>query len=92
MLVVSYDFSSNKRRARFSRFLKKFGRRFQYSVFQLKNSKRVLRNVMTEIEGEYEKDFTNEDSIVIIPICKACEEKIKRYGYAKNEENNVIII
>lgn len=38
------------------------------------------------------ENFTNEDSIVIIPICKACEEKIVRYGYAKNEEDEVIMI
>ena len=51
MLIVSYDISDDKLRNRFSKYLKKFGFRLQYSVFQVKNSKRVLDNITTEINA-----------------------------------------
>ncbi|MCM8787638.1 MAG: CRISPR-associated endonuclease Cas2 [Candidatus Omnitrophica bacterium] len=90
MIIVSYDFEDDKRRGRFSKFLKKFGRRIQYSVFELKNSQRVLNNVLAEIKSKYEPIFTKADSIVIINICEACRAKIKRFGYAANEEQEVV--
>jgi CRISPR-associated protein Cas2 len=91
MFIVSYDFESDRRRTRFSKFLEKYGRRLQYSVFEIKNSPRALRNIITEIEMSYAPHFTNADSIVIFPICEACEKKIYRYGYAVNEEQDVVI-
>ena len=43
MLIISYDISNDKLRTKFSKFLCKFGYRLQYSVFEIKNSKRILR-------------------------------------------------
>jgi CRISPR-associated protein Cas2 len=43
MLIVSYDISNDKIRTRFAKFLSKFGYRLQYSIFEIKNSKRILR-------------------------------------------------
>lgn len=91
MIFVSYDFEGNKIRARFSRFLKKFGRKVQYSVYEIRNSQRVLQNILDEIELKYRNQFKNADSIIIIHPCEACKKKIIRYGYAKNEESDVII-
>lgn len=92
MLIVSYDFESNKRRTKFSKFLEKFGRRFQYSVFEIRNSARLLKNILTEVESVFEPHFTESDSIVILPMCEGCKKKIKRYGYAANEEPEVLFI
>lgn len=91
MLLVSYDFTNDKIRSKFSKFLKKFGRRIQYSVFEIRNSPRVLTNILKEIELVYKKQFKNTDSIVIFPVCVACQKKIVRYGYAKNEESDVLV-
>jgi len=91
MYIVSYDFESKKRRSKFSKFLKKFGRRIQYSIFEIRNSKRVLANIQTEVEGVYEPHFTNADSILIMHLCETCKGKVKRYGYAKNEEEDVVM-
>jgi len=90
MLIVSYDFNDNKRRAQFSKFLKKYGRRIQFSVYEIRNSQRVLNNIIKEIEYEYKPSFTKRDSIVIIRICSTCKEKIIRYGYAENETKQVL--
>ena len=90
MYIVSYDFESNKQRARFSTFLKKYGRRIQYSVFEIKNSPRVLANILCEIKLKYAPHFTKADSIVIIGVCEACQKKIERFGFAVNEESPVV--
>jgi CRISPR-associated protein Cas2 len=91
MYIISYDFANNKRRARFARFLKRYGRRIQYSVFEIKNSPRVLANIMCEIKLKYAPHFTTADSIVMIDICEACRKKIEKFGFSANEEEPVII-
>jgi CRISPR-associated protein Cas2 len=90
MIIVSYDFTNDKTRTRFSKFLSKYGWRMQYSVFVIKNSPRVLRNILTEIEHKYKKLFGGTDSIVIFPVCSACRSKIIRYGCAQYELEDVI--
>ena len=92
MLIVSYDFENDKTRAKFARFLEKYGNRIQYSVWQVKDSQRVLQNILTEVELKYKKEFTDGDSIYIFHTCKSCDGKIKRYGYAKHEESDLIYI
>lgn len=91
MLIVAYDFQKDKTRTRFAKFLDKFGRRIQYSIFEVKHSQRVLRNVQTEVELKYKKNFKNTDSVMVIPICEGCQKKIMRYGYSENEEKDVIV-
>jgi len=91
MIIVSYDFSSDRRRAKFSKFLEKYGRRIQYSVFEVKNSPRILDNILTEVKLRYKPHFTNTDSIVIIKTCEPCQDKIQRFGYAQNEEKEVVV-
>ena len=91
MLIVSYDFSSDKVRAKFAKFLSKYGRRLQYSVFEVKNSDRVLQNILNEVELVYKKKFTNADSILIFELTEASQKYIHRYGYAVNEEKSLVI-
>jgi CRISPR-associated protein Cas2 len=90
MFIVSYDFEDDRRRNRFSKLLKKYGRRLQYSVFEIKNSQRVLANIIKEIDLKYKPTFTKSDSIVIIYVCEGCKGKVRRYGYAENEEKEVL--
>ncbi len=90
MLIVSYDFANDKTRTKFSKFLEKYGRRMQYSVFSIRNSSRILRNITTEIDTRYSKSFKKTDSIVIFSVCLGCKGKIIRYGCAKHEIENVV--
>ncbi len=92
MLIVSYDFEDDKTRTKFARLLEKYGHRLQYSVWEIKNSPRVLQNLMTVIELEYKKLFSDRDSILIFSLCEGCKKKIKRYGYARFEESDLIFI
>ncbi len=90
MLLISYDISDDKLRTRFSKFIAKFGCRIQYSVFEIKNSERILANITTSIESYYAKKFSQSDSVYIFNLSKSC--KITKYGYAKNEDNDLIIV
>jgi len=91
MILLSYDISSDKVRTKFAKFLNQFGRRMQYSVYEIRNSPRVLQNILDEIELTYRKRFTGADSVVIFQICEGDKKKIRRYGYAENEEKDVVI-
>lgn len=89
MILVSYDISDNKLRNKFSKFLSKFGYRLQYSVFRIDNSERILNIVVGEIENQFSKKFSQSDSVYIFKLSSSCE--IVRYGYAENEDKNLII-
>ena len=86
MLIVSYDLSNDRTRNKFSKFLLKYGRRIQYSVYEIRNSSRILQNILNEIEFKYKQSFTGADSVIIFKTCKGCDTKIKRYGFSANEE------
>ena len=89
MLLVVYDISSDKLRNRFSKFLTQYGRRLQFSVFEIQNSPRILQNIRTEIQGSFQKRFQQSDSVLIMDVPD--QAVIDRYGYAKNEEQDLLI-
>jgi len=90
MLIVTYDISNNKVRTRFAKFLSKFGYRLQYSVFEIKNSKRILSLVEAEIRDSFEKRFDQTDSVIIFHLSKQC--KVTKYGYAANDDEDLIVL
>jgi len=91
MLVTTYDISNDKVRTKLSKFLCKYGRKIQYSVYEIRNSDRFLRNIKKEIELRYKKQFTGADSVVIVPLCEQCRKKVIRYGYAENDDKEVVV-
>ncbi len=92
MFIVTYDIHDDKIRTKFSRLLKKFWRRIQYSVFEIKNSKRILNIVLTEIENVIAPKFTGADSILIIPVSDSINEKMIRYGQPAMEEEEILFL
>ena len=90
MLIVSYDITDNKIRTKFSRFLSRFGYRIQYSVFKIKNSDRILKNITTEINGVFAEKFCETDSVMIFSLSKQC--KVFLHGYSKNEDREFILV
>ncbi len=90
MLLVLYDIKNDKTRTHFSKFIQRFGRRVQYSVFEVKNSPRILENISVEIRLRFEKRFTQGDSVLIYDV--ADNSCIGRFGYPKNEESDLIIM
>jgi CRISPR-associated protein Cas2 len=90
MLLVVYDIRDDKLRTKFSNFLKKFGRRIQYSVFEIKNSPRVLKNIQSEMVSYYEKKFSQGDSVLVFNVPD--KANIMRFGYPVNEESDLLIL
>lgn len=90
MILISYDISSDKLRTKFSKYLEKYGHRIQYSVFQIDNSEKMLDNIMCDIENTFSKRFNECDSVYIFKMSQNC--KVKRFGYARHDEEDIIII
>lgn len=90
MVVVSYDISNDKLRTKFAKYLSRFGHRLQYSVFEIDNSEKIVNNIIKDLKNKYEKSFSQEDSVIIFKLSSSCE--VLRFGYAKNDEKDFIII
>jgi len=89
MIILTYDIQEDHLRTEFSKFILSYGRRLQYSVYEIKNSKRVLEIVQEEIKNRFEKRFNQGDSVLIFRI--TAENQILRFGYAKNEETDLLM-
>lgn len=83
MILISYDISDDKLRTKFSKYLKRFGHRLQYSVFEIDNSIKIIKNIVTDINNKFENKFQQSDSVIIFILNDKCE--IIKFGYAKNE-------
>ena len=90
MVVASYDISNDKLRTKFAKYLSRFGHRLQYSVFEIDNSEKIVNNIVNDLKNKYEKSFSQEDSVIIFKLSSSCE--VLRFGYAKNDEKDFIII
>ncbi len=90
VIYLSYDISDDKLRYKFSKFISKYGHRVQYSVFEIDNSATILNNLIVQIKNKFEKQFKQSDSILILKLSSTCE--IIRFGNAKNEESDIILV
>ena len=90
MIIISYDISDNKKRAKFNKYIRRFGHMKQYSVYQIDNSEKILNNIVTDINNKFLKTFDQTDSVYIFQLSNSC--RIQKFGYASNEDDNLIII
>lgn len=90
MIIISYDISDNKKRAKFSKYIKKFGHMLQYSVYQIDNSDRILDNIVSDINNKFMKIFDQNDSVYIFHMTSKC--RVEKFGYARNEDKSLLII
>lgn len=90
MIIVSYDIANDKKRAKFNKYIKRFGHMLQYSVYQIENSERVLNNIVADINNKWLKQFDQTDSVYVFQLSNSC--KIQKYGYAKNEDKEFFIV
>jgi len=89
LIILTYDIQDDKLRSEFSKFILAYGRRLQYSVYEIDNSKRILDIVKIKITDRFEKRFGQGDSVFIFQITR--EDQITRFGYAKNEETDLLM-
>ena len=90
MIIISYDIANDKKRAKFNRYIRKFGHMLQYSVYEIDNSDRILNNIITDINNKWMKQFEQTDSVYIFRMNASCE--ILKYGYARNEDEELLIV
>lgn len=90
MIIISYDIANDKKRAKFNRYIRKFGHMLQYSVYQIENSDRILSNIVTDLNNKWFKQFDQTDSVYIFQLSETC--KIQKFGYAKNEDSELLIV
>lgn len=90
MILVSYDIANDKKRSKFAKYLTRFGHRIQYSMFEIENNERILNNIFYDIRNEFEKTFEQSDSVYVFMLSSGC--RVQKFGYAKNEDADMIII
>lgn len=89
MLVVSYDISDAKLRARFSKMLTKNGAiRLQYSVYEVNNTNRILENLMVKID-QFATKFDGADSVIVFDVSGV---RLKKYGNAIHRDVDVVYL
>lgn len=89
MIIVSYDITDDKMRTNFSKMLKSNGAiRLQFSVYELRNTKRIKDNLVAKIEA-YSKHFTQDDSVVIFEIAS---DKLTKYGNAIHRDTPIVYL
>lgn len=87
MVIVSYDISDDRMRARFAKMLKTQGAiRLQYSVYEVQNTKRIVENIKVKIEA-FSKHFTKDDSVVIF---ETDIDKLQKYGNATHRDQPIV--
>ena len=52
LVLISYDISNDKLRTRFNRFIRKYGGKLQFSVYEIDNSPTILDNIVNEMEAK----------------------------------------
>lgn len=72
--TVAYDIANNKRRKKLAEHLEKYGRRVNYSVFEIELNKTQFKKLLTELET---KKLVNKkyDSVRFYHLCKDCISK-----------------
>ena len=85
MLIISYDISSDKTRAKFAKFLERNGVRIQYSVFKIEHSDRFLASLIEEIQDKFIPNLDPGDSVYTFHSCPCCEIKLLTGGKIQDE-------
>ena len=87
MLIISYDIKNDKLRTAFAKKLEELGAiRFQYSVFEARNSSRILNNLRLLVKETFGPKFTPEDSVVFFHVN---EDKTEKYGNALHRDKDL---
>lgn len=76
-------------RTQFSKMLTKYGAiRLQFSVYEMRNTKRIVDNLIIRIES-FAKHFSMDDSVVIFQVS---DNTIIKYGNAIHRDRDIVYI
>ena len=90
MIIISYDIADDKKRAKFNKYIRKFGHMLQYSVYEIENSDRIFNNIVSDINNKFIKSFDEQDSVYIFKLSTSCE--VIKYGYSRHDDSDLLIV
>lgn len=90
MVIISYDISDDKKRTKFNKYIRKFGHRLQFSVYEIENSDKILNNIITDLNNKFVKTFDESDSVYIFQLSSSC--KTYKFGYITHEDEPLLIV
>lgn len=83
-IVVAYDVSSNRRRTKVAKVLKKYGDRVNLSVFECEiKEAETLKAIKEEVKAIIKP---KKDHVRYYTLCEECRRKTVVQGYGKVEE------
>ena len=90
MILISYDISDDKKRAKCNKYIKIFGHMLQYSVYEIDNSNKILNGIIADINNKFIKMFDETDSVYIFKLSESCETI--KFGYARHDDSDLLIV
>jgi CRISPR-associated protein Cas2 len=92
MLIICYDIHNTRNRTKLSKYLEKYGRRLQFSVWEIDQHYSIVNEIKARIANDFRKRLKNKDSILIIPLVPSSQDAIIRYGRTIQEQDRFITI
>jgi CRISPR-associated protein Cas2 len=92
MILVTYDISNTKTRTKLSKFLERYGRRLQFSVFEISQPDYTIELIKKTINQEFRSKIKRNDSILFVPIFPSLENQIVRIGKTIQAEKGFKIV
>ncbi|WP_444319180.1 CRISPR-associated endonuclease Cas2 [Megasphaera massiliensis] len=87
--LICYDIADTKLRTKVAKYLEGFAFRIQYSVFMCENTEKGMAEVHKRLIALTHD--ASKKTILIVPLCRSCESKMKTIGTAIESETYCII-
>lgn len=87
LVVVAYDISSDRRRARIANTILSYGGRIQGSVYEVWVTDRQLESLWGRLCRQVERG----DHLRVYLLCGTCSERVRSYGH-DDPANSVALI
>jgi len=88
-LIVAYDIVSDRRRNRVAHFLKDYGHRVNYSVFECRIARAQYPILRSELSKLIHK---KKDSVLLYPLCQTCEFRKDSLGFRRVSDDPPVVI
>jgi len=84
MYLVAYDIADPKRLQKIRKKCLEYGIKIQKSVFLIDSKSSQIEKFTKEVISLSNKE---EDSLIILPICQKCYQKLQQFGIPINIES-----
>lgn len=88
--LICYDISDDKTRENIVNYLERFAWHVQYSVFSCRLEREQAERVWTDLLAI--AAATKGSSVLMVPLCKACEKNLKLSTKPLEEEKGFLVV